>query len=104
MIGTALMGSEGSESMADREKIVEAYAEYEPYAHALPCVTIKSQVYMDVLDLLKRSKIYEDQIKWERDVALRQLSEIGKGFGERMDDIVRNCEREKGTEKWKTRL
>lgn len=74
--------------MTDREKIVEAYADYEPYARDMPCVTIKSRVYMDVLDLLKRSQLYEDQIKWERDVALRQLSEIGKGFGERMDDII----------------
>lgn len=42
------------------------------------------------VELLKNSvsKLYADQIKWERDVALRQLSEIGKGFGERMDDII----------------
>ena len=29
-----------------------------------------------------------DQICWERDTALSQLEEIGKGFGEKMDDIV----------------
>lgn len=28
-----------------------------------------------------------DQIRWERDIALSQLKEIGKGFGEKMDDI-----------------
>lgn len=29
-----------------------------------------------------------DQIKWERDIALEQLAKIGKGLGEKMDDIV----------------
>ena len=28
-----------------------------------------------------------DQIKWERDTALSQLAEIGKGLGEKMDDV-----------------
>ena len=28
-----------------------------------------------------------DQIKWERDTALSQLKEIGKGLGEKMDDV-----------------
>ena len=30
-----------------------------------------------------------DQIKWERDVAISQLSEIGKGFAEKMDDVAK---------------
>ena len=29
-----------------------------------------------------------DQIRWERDTALEQLAEIGKGLGSRMDDVV----------------
>lgn len=29
-----------------------------------------------------------DQIRWERDTALGQLAEIGKGLGSKMDDIV----------------
>lgn len=29
-----------------------------------------------------------DQIRWERDTALGQLAEIGKGLGEKMDDVV----------------
>lgn len=28
-----------------------------------------------------------EQIKWERDTALTQLAEIGKGLGEKMDDV-----------------
>lgn len=30
-----------------------------------------------------------DQIRWERDTALEQLAEIGKGLGEKMDDVVK---------------
>lgn len=28
-----------------------------------------------------------DQVRWERDVAIAQLAEIGKSLGERMDDV-----------------
>lgn len=28
-----------------------------------------------------------EQVEWERDTALAQLAEIGKSFGERMDDV-----------------
>lgn len=28
-----------------------------------------------------------NQIRWERDTAIEQLSQIGKGLGERMDDV-----------------
>lgn len=42
--------------MENREKIVKVFADYEPYAHALPCVTIKSRVYMNVLELLKEQQ------------------------------------------------
>ena len=28
-----------------------------------------------------------EQVAWERDLAIRQLQDIGKGLGERMDDI-----------------
>ena len=28
------------------------------------------------------------QAMWERDIALKQLSEIGKGLGEKMDDVA----------------
>lgn len=30
-----------------------------------------------------------EQYIWERDCAISQLKEIGKGFGERMDDVAR---------------
>ena len=44
--------------MADREKF-EAFADYEPYAHDLPCVTIKSKVYLDALEVLKEQETVE---------------------------------------------
>lgn len=28
-----------------------------------------------------------DQFKWERDVAIQQLNELGLGFGEKVDDV-----------------
>ena len=42
-----------------------------------------------VIELLKDSvpQRVVDQIKWERDIALSQLKEIGKGLGEKMDDV-----------------
>lgn len=37
-------------------------------------------------DVVSREE-YE-QVRWERDVAIEQLSQIGKSFGEKMDDIA----------------
>lgn len=48
------------------------------------------RVLTDALTMLKESvpQGVADQIRWERDTALSQLEEIGKGLGEKMDDIV----------------
>ena len=47
-----------------------------------------------------------DQTDWERCVALTQLKEIGKGLGERMDDVrpvvlCRDCRHNKGAKVWR---
>lgn len=34
------------------------------------------------------SRAVFEQVMWERDIALKQLSEIGKGLGEKMDDVA----------------
>lgn len=34
------------------------------------------------------SRAVFEQVMWERDIALKQLAEIGKGFGEKMDDVA----------------
>ena len=64
-------------------------------AENLDHVNINIRELQTAVELLKNSvsKLYADQLKWERDVALRQLADIGKGFGERMDDIVELLER-----------
>ena len=38
------------------------------------------------IDALEKLPLYE-QIKWERDVAISQLEDIGCGLGRKMDDI-----------------
>ena len=38
------------------------------------------------IESLKKQSIFE-QIKWERDVVLEQLEEIGVGLGRKMDDV-----------------
>lgn len=38
-------------------------------------------------DLIDRHRALINQIRWERDTAIAQLSQIGKGLGERMDDV-----------------
>ena len=45
--------------ITDRENIISAFEDYEPYAHGLPAVTMKSRVYLDVLALLKEQKPVE---------------------------------------------
>lgn len=47
----------------DREKIISAFEDYEPYAHDLPAVTMKSRVYLDALELLKEQKAQEQCLK-----------------------------------------
>ena len=37
-------------------------------------------------------KSYADQIRWERDVAIEQLAEIGVGFGRKMDEVKMQLE------------
>ena len=44
-------------------------------------------MHLPIEDVIERS-VFE-QVIWERDVALHQLSEIGKGLGEKMNDVVK---------------
>ncbi len=37
-------------------------------------------------------KSYADQIRWERDIAIGQLNEIGCGFGQKMDEVKKKLE------------
>jgi len=46
--------------------------------------TVRSIPAVDAVD----RAVYE-QVAWERDTALAQLSDIGKGLGEKMDDVAK---------------
>lgn len=37
-------------------------------------------------------KTYVDQIRWERDIAIEQLNEIGCQFGQKMDEVKKKLE------------
>lgn len=52
-----------------------------------------SELARDALELLKTDNGTIEQYKFERDVAIDQLKEIGKGFAEKMDDIVEVLEK-----------
>lgn len=43
--------------MTDREKVIKAFEDYEPYAHDFPVVTIRSGVYLSALAVLKEQEL-----------------------------------------------
>jgi hypothetical protein len=75
----------GKRKMINREKVVKDL-EFCVNGH----FKVELSLAIKILALLKESvsQSIVDQIRWERDTALSQLEEIGKGLGERMDDIV----------------
>ena len=75
--------------MTDREKVIAWLADEELYYRDRGD-THNSLMACDALALLKEraSQGVVDQIRWERDTALSQLEQIGKGLGSKMDDIV----------------
>jgi len=57
------------------EHFIFGFEDYKEWLEQLPTA-----------DVVEQSVV--DQIRWERDTAIAQLAEIGKGFGETMDDVV----------------
>lgn len=53
--------------------------------------TLDKGVFEVAIDALEKKAAYE-QVKWERDVAIAQLNEIGVGLGQKMDDIKRRLD------------
>ena len=49
--------------------------------------TIKEQPTVEAVP-----KSYADQIRWERDIAIEQLNEIGCQFGQKMDEVKKKLE------------
>lgn len=38
---------------------------------------------------MKELEAYIEQLRWERDIAISQLNDIGVQFGEKVDDVVK---------------
>ena len=92
--------------MADIEKVIKGFEQcwgkepntrncndcpYKQYLHESRGESCADRMHLDALELLKVSVSQNvvDQFRWERDTAIKQLSEIGKGLGEKMDDIAK---------------
>lgn len=71
----------------DRDALRKRWCEEVPGgAYFLPSEIVRSIDEQPTADVVEQSVV--DQIRWERDTAIAQLAEIGKGFGEQMDDVV----------------
>ena len=77
--------------------MMSKYIDVEPFENALMAVQKRSDVISiaEVLNTLMKypaadvvSRGVLEQVMWERDLAVSQLAEIGKGFGEKMDGVV----------------
>ena len=79
--------------LIDRQKAITAICEDGTWLERQGCTEItmceRKQRDADILSELPTIDSVIDQIRWERDTAIEQLAEIGKGLGERMDDVVK---------------
>ena len=77
--------------LIDRQKAITAICEDGTWLESQGCTEItmceRKQRDADILSELPTIDSVIDQIRWERDTAIEQLAEIGKGLGERMDDV-----------------
>ena len=59
-----------------------------PYQGKYDCAdTLKTDALEMITSSVSQGVV--NQIKWERDMALAQLSDIGKGLGSKMDDVAK---------------
>ena len=84
-----MKGSDNMADLIDRNALVnnlELMAKYQPEHKQSTilgvCMTIKSAPTIDAVSM----GVFE-QVKWERDVAIAQLEELGIGFGQKKPDI-----------------
>ena len=74
-------------------KIQEAIRHYEyGITHDIFKEPVTTYAQLSV-EALKKLSVYE-QVKWERDIAISQLEEIGCGFGRKMDDVKAALEKQ----------
>ena len=75
------------QEIKNMEEIIDFLELIEPIERGGFELTEKAKTTLEMLKSSVSQSVV-DQIKWERNVALSQLNEIGKSLGEKMDDIV----------------
>ena len=75
------------QAIKNMEEIIDFLELIEPIERGGFELTEKAKTTLEMLKSSVSQSVV-DQIKWERNVALSQLNEIGKSLGEKMDDIV----------------
>lgn len=83
----------GSTATVDTSVVLTSYPpKYEIYCKScgnvsyIMCDELNSYDDTDLSDMKRKATAY-DQVRWERDIAVAQLNEIGIGLGESMDKI-----------------
>lgn len=51
--------------MSNLEEIIKCLEDYEPYARYLPCVTVKSGLFLDTLELVKEQGKQIDDLQYK---------------------------------------
>lgn len=76
-----------------REEALNFELEVEAEPEDIQAITKGMALYADYIKKIPVADVVECstfmQVVWERDVAISQLAEIGKGFGEKMDDVAK---------------
>lgn len=74
-------------------KDLRAYAERKAqvngieYANGILAAACRIEQSIPAVDAVERG-VFE-QVTWERDIAVKQLADIGKSLGEKMDDVTK---------------
>lgn len=75
-----------------REEALNFELSVEAEPEDIQAITKGMALYADYIKKIPVADVVECstfmQVVWERDVAISQLAEIGKGFGEKMGDVV----------------
>lgn len=61
-------------------------------AYCRMCIDSMKEIIEEQPTVEAVPKTYADQIRWERDIAIEQLNEIGCQFGQKMDEVKEKLE------------
>lgn len=90
-------GKEGDEPPSRRIKRMEALRMAVRALEGTP-EPAGDDAYRDALEKIRSLEAYNAQIRWERDIALQQLEEIGISLGETMDSVKEAVKKQYRTE------